>query len=88
MREAGLDTDALLHEADFSFASGDAAARTLLDRPDRGRGIIASSDQMALAVPERAPFSVIEGQQLLRLVHMSRPLRPTAQTSGCRCPKV
>lgn len=54
MGQAGLETDGLLQEGDFSFASGDAAARALLERPDRATAIIASSDQMALAVLERA----------------------------------
>ena len=54
MREAGLDPEGLLREGDFSFASGDRAAQSLLEEPDRATAIIASSDQMALAVLERA----------------------------------
>ena len=54
MRDAGLDTAGLLQEGDFGYASGDAAARALLERPDRATAIVASSDQMALATLERA----------------------------------
>lgn len=54
MEDLGLDTDGLLAEGDFGFASGDAAARVLLERPARATAIIASSDQMALATLERA----------------------------------
>lgn len=54
MAEAGLETDGLLQQGDFSYASGDQAARALLERPDRATAIIASSDQMALAALERA----------------------------------
>ena len=49
MVAAGLDTAGLLAEGDFSYASGEVAARHLLDRPDRPSAIIASNDQMALA---------------------------------------
>ena len=49
MAEAGLDTAGLLAAGDFSYASGEAAARSLLDRADRPSAIIASNDQMALA---------------------------------------
>jgi LacI family transcriptional regulator len=49
MAEAELRTDDLLAEGDFSYDSGDAAARLLLKRPFRPTAIIASNDQMALA---------------------------------------
>lgn len=49
MAEAGLPTDGLLARGDFSFASGEAAARELLTSDDRPTAIIASNDQMALA---------------------------------------
>ena len=68
MAEAGLDTAGLLQEGDFSFASGDAAARALLERPDRATAIIASSDQMALAVLERARQLGLEVPRELSLV--------------------
>ncbi len=50
MAAAGADIDGLLAMGDFSYASGEAAARTLLDRPEPPSAIIASNDQMALAV--------------------------------------
>ncbi|MFM5916540.1 MAG: LacI family DNA-binding transcriptional regulator [Novosphingobium sp.] len=49
MASEGLETVGLLAAGDFSYASGEAAARNLLDRPDRPTAIIASNDQMALA---------------------------------------
>lgn len=54
MAEAGLATEGLLEAGDFSYASGEAAARRLLDRPVRPTAIIASNDQMALATLEVA----------------------------------
>ena len=54
MAAAGLDDAGLLAQADFSFASGERAARELLERADRPTAIIASNDQMALAVLETA----------------------------------
>jgi LacI family transcriptional regulator len=49
MAAAGLRTDDLFVEGDFSFASGDVAARQLLSLGDRATAIIASNDQMTLA---------------------------------------
>jgi LacI family transcriptional regulator len=49
MAEAGLGTDGLLANGDFSYESGRAAALRLLDPPDRPTAIIASNDQMAIA---------------------------------------
>jgi LacI family transcriptional regulator len=54
MVEAGLSTQDLLAEGDFSYASGEAAARRLLDSAERPSAIIASNDQMALATLEVA----------------------------------
>ena len=54
MAAAGLDEAGLLAQGDFSFASGERAARALLERSDRPTAIIASNDQMALAVLETA----------------------------------
>ena len=54
MEEAGLDTQTLLEAGDFSYSSGERAARHLLSRPDRPTAIIASNDQMALATLEVA----------------------------------
>jgi LacI family transcriptional regulator len=49
MREHGLDTEGLCERGDFSFASGEEAARVLLGRPNRPTAIIAGNDQMAMA---------------------------------------
>lgn len=54
MVEAGLATDALLQSGDFSYASGEKAARKLLTSEQRPTAIIASNDQMALATLEVA----------------------------------
>lgn len=54
MAEAGLATDALLESGDFSYSSGEAAARRLLTNQQRPTAIIASNDQMALATLEVA----------------------------------
>lgn len=68
MAQAGLATDGLLAEGDFSFASGEAAARELLDRADRPSAIIASNDQMALATLEVARSLGIAVPQDLSLI--------------------
>jgi len=49
MKAAGLETKDLLAEGDFSFASGERAARRLLGLDDPATAIIASNDQMSLA---------------------------------------
>lgn len=54
MAEANLPTDGLLEAGDFSYASGERAARRLLQLPQRPTAIIASNDQMALATLEVA----------------------------------
>jgi LacI family transcriptional regulator len=54
MAGAGLPTYALLATGDFSYASGEAAARELLGQNPRTTAIIASNDQMALATLEVA----------------------------------
>jgi LacI family transcriptional regulator len=50
MAIAGASVDGLLAMGDFSYASGEAAAHALLDRAESPSAIIASNDQMALAV--------------------------------------
>ena len=50
MTAAGLPTAGLLARGDFGYASGEAGARALLGIADPPSAIIASSDQMALAV--------------------------------------
>ncbi len=54
MADAGLATEGLLAEGDFSYASGERAARRLLESEDPPTAIIASSDQMTLAALETA----------------------------------
>lgn len=54
MAEAGLPTEGLLEAGDFTYASGERAARQLLTSVDRPSAIIASNDQMALATLEVA----------------------------------
>lgn len=49
MAEAALAVDGLLEHGDFTYASGEAAARRLLRGTARPTAIIASNDQMALA---------------------------------------
>ncbi|MBH5321773.1 LacI family DNA-binding transcriptional regulator [Aurantiacibacter sediminis] len=49
MQEAGLPTEGLCERGDFSFASGERAARSLLQKSSRPTAIIASNDQMAMA---------------------------------------
>jgi len=54
MAVAGLPTDGLLAAGDFSYASGEAAARQLLAMTPPPTAIIASNDQMAFATLEVA----------------------------------
>lgn len=49
MSEAGLSTENLLEQGDFSFVSGEAAARKLLEGRERPTAIVASNDQMTMA---------------------------------------
>ena len=50
MAEARLPTTGLLEVGDFSYPSGERAARRLLESSQRPTAIIASNDQMALAI--------------------------------------
>jgi LacI family transcriptional regulator len=68
MAAAGAATEGLLAAGDFSYVSGEAAARQLLDRPDRPTAIIASNDQMALATLEVARALDIAVPQQLSLI--------------------
>ncbi len=54
MAAAGCSTDGLLAAGDFSYASGEVAARVLLGAAEPPSAIIASNDQMALATLEVA----------------------------------
>jgi LacI family transcriptional regulator len=96
MGDAGLPTDGLLAEGDFSFASGERAAALLLDQADPPTAIIASNDQMALATLELARargIGVPEGLSLISfdntpLVHFTQPPltaidQPIADTVSC-----
>jgi LacI family transcriptional regulator len=68
MAEAGLPCDGLLAGGDFSYASGEAAARGLLTGPQPPSAIIASNDQMALATLEVARSLGIAVPQELSLI--------------------
>ncbi|SLK02527.1 LacI family DNA-binding transcriptional regulator [Novosphingobium mathurense] len=54
MEAAGNATEGLLAAGDFTFASGEQAARTLLSQDNRPTAIIVSNDQMSLATVEVA----------------------------------
>jgi LacI family transcriptional regulator len=54
MKAAGLVTSGLLAKGDFTFASGEKAARHLLELAEPPTAIIASSDKMSLATLEVA----------------------------------
>ncbi len=54
MDAAGASSEGLLATGDFSYASGEKAARALLDRADWPSAIVVSNDQMALATIEVA----------------------------------
>jgi LacI family transcriptional regulator len=54
MDAAGLPTGGLLAQGDFSYESGETAARDLLGLADRPTSIVVSNDQMALAALEVA----------------------------------
>ena len=68
MAAAGLDTAGLLAPGDFSYTSGEEAAKALLDLPAPPSAIIASNDQMALATLEVARLRGIAVPQQLSLI--------------------
>lgn len=68
MDGAGLPTDGLLAQGDFSYESGLAAAERLLARRERPTAIIASSDQMALASLAAARRAGLEVPRDLSLI--------------------
>lgn len=81
-RRGLLADDALVGRGDFSFGSGLAAARVLLDLRDPATGIVASNDQMALAtlrvaadrglgVPERLSIVSFDDTPIVRMSHPS-----------------
>ena len=53
-RQAGLETEDFCERGDFSYASGEMAARKLLGQPNRPTAIIAGNDQMAIATNDVA----------------------------------
>ncbi|HET9510144.1 MAG TPA: LacI family DNA-binding transcriptional regulator [Sphingomonas sp.] len=68
MLGAGLTVDSLCVRGDFSYDSGAAAARDLLDRADPVTAILASSDQMALAARDVAASLGIAVPDALSLI--------------------
>jgi LacI family transcriptional regulator len=68
MDAAGFPTADLLASGDFSFASGENAARQLLDLPQPPSAIIASNDQMALATLEVARLRGLRVPEDLSLI--------------------
>lgn len=54
MTAEGLSHEGLMERGDFSYASGVIAAHRLLDLPQRPTAVIASNDQMALALFDTA----------------------------------
>lgn len=68
MLGAGLTVDGLCVRGDFSYDSGAAAARDLLDRADPVTAILASSDQMALAARDVAASLGIAVPDALSLI--------------------
>ena len=68
MREAGLDVGGMLTQGDFSYASGESAARQLLSLDHPPTAIIASNDQMALATLEVAKSRGLEVPERLSLI--------------------
>lgn len=68
MQSAKLETDNLLVHGDFSYASGENAARELLNQPNRPTAIIASNDQMALAALDVAKTIGLSVPQKLSII--------------------
>lgn len=68
MAGAGFDMAGLLVPGDFSYSSGEHAARALLDLPEPPSAIIASNDQMALATLEVARLRGIAVPDELSLI--------------------
>jgi LacI family transcriptional regulator len=68
MQAAGLETDDLCERGNFTYASGETTARTLLSKAARPTAIIASNDQMAMAtntVARRAGLTVPDDLSLI-----------------------
>jgi LacI family transcriptional regulator len=96
MRAAGLATDDLLAQGNFSHASGRVAAQTLLALSHRPTAIIASNDQMTLATLEfaretgltiPADLSLIsfDDTPIIRMAHppLTAIVQPIAEVTAC-----
>lgn len=68
MDAAGMAHDGLMVRGDFSYDSGVAAADTLFNLPNRPTAIIASNDQMALAVLDTATKRGLKVPDALSLI--------------------
>lgn len=68
MDAAGLAHDGLMVRGDFSYESGVAAAETLFNLQNRPTAIIASNDQMALAVLDTATKRGLKVPDALSLI--------------------
>jgi LacI family transcriptional regulator len=95
MAAAGLTTDGLLAQGDFSYASGSEAAAALLEGPGRPTAIIASNDQMALAtlayarargidVPADLSLISFDDTPIVRFTHppLTAVVQPIAEVSA------
>ncbi len=68
MADAGFAHEGLLYRGDFGYDSGVAAANALLDLKDRPTAIIASNDQMALALLDTATGRGLKVPQELSII--------------------
>jgi LacI family transcriptional regulator len=95
MAEAGLATDSLLAEGDFSYESGLAAARYLLNGTAPPTAIVASNDQMAIAtlavarergldVPADLALVSFDDTPIVRFTHppLTAIVQPIAEVSA------
>ncbi|KLE34671.1 LacI family DNA-binding transcriptional regulator [Aurantiacibacter luteus] len=96
MADAGLPTEHLCERGDFSYASGEVAARKLLSGKGRPTAIIASNDQMALAtnavahemgmrVPGDLSLVSFDNTPVVRFVQppLTAIDQPVADTASC-----
>lgn len=82
MADAGLPTDGLLAQGDFSAASGELAARQLLSLVPAPTAIIASNDQMTLATLDVArAMGLVVPRDLSLISFDNTPLAHFAQPS-------
>ena len=95
MDAAGLATDGLLVQGDFSHASGGVAASKLLALPEPPTAIIASNDQMTLAtlelarergltVPDDLSLISFDDTPIIRLAHppLTAIVQPIAEVTA------